>query len=386
MPATGKYIFTRLENGNVEMEGKGDLIKFPYNTTLSYVDKFNIRIDGLATYYLIDYRQVAYPDVTSSEELLRSLSADFFFDDREIRIKNLEDVQVIVRVYDFIGTAQTGQVEIFEGTQIQTELFEDGVDAIPLEVDSQNRPIEELATTASGDDISVDSFDSLGNYTLSDVPGSDSAIRYFVRTTLANLPNIPLLQRDYVTFIQPGSGEAAFEYIFNVVDPQPTDDTYAVGARWINTATKDEWILLDNTDDNAVWKKTTTIDENGNIIIDGTITINGAVNYGGAVIVEINSNVNNLTIPDIGSQYLVHIESTGSYYIAGIVPNDITKIQPLEIYNTGSNNWTFRDNSPLADANNRFLLGNSKNVQPDEGLKITYDTIDTKWRSPAINI
>jgi len=70
------------------------------------------------------------------------------------------------------------------------------------------------------------------------------------------------------TGIDSGTGDVTLNLGFKVIqeirDPIETDDSlagYTLSSSWINTVTKNEFICVDVTNGNAVWKKTTNIDD-----------------------------------------------------------------------------------------------------------------------------
>lgn len=128
------------------------------------------------------------------------------------------------------------------------------------------------------------------------------------------------------------------------------------------------------------------INPNYNFEFNGTISINGALEFGPAVTVNINTNTNNLLIPTLGSSLLIRLNFTGNYSLTGIVPNDVTKGQWIIIINVGTGQGSLKDNDAASLAENRFLLGANKTIQTNEGIALVYDTVDTRWRSFAINI
>lgn len=110
----------------------------------------------------------------------------------EIRVQNLEEDEILYEVWEGIGTSSSGQVTVYTQSAVIFSRYEDGMDAICVQTDTQGRPIDQLAKTSSGAPIQVSSFDSSGNYTLTGTPASDSAIIYFLKIQSRYKSNIPL--------------------------------------------------------------------------------------------------------------------------------------------------------------------------------------------------
>lgn len=123
-----------------------------------------------------------------------------------------------------------------------------------------------------------------------------------------------------------------------------------------------------------------------NFDFTGNITFDGSINFGAAVTVDVNQNINNLLIPNLGGSILVRLNFTANYSLTGIVPTDLTKGQWIIAINVGAGQGIFKDNDAGSTPENRFLLGANKTVQTNEGVALVYDTVDQRWRSFAINI
>lgn len=70
------------------------------------------------------------------------------------------------------------------------------------------------------------------------------------------------------TGVDEGTGDVTLNLGFKVVqqnrDPLASDDAtagYAPNSTWINTVTKNQFVCVDVTNGNAIWKKTTEIDD-----------------------------------------------------------------------------------------------------------------------------
>lgn len=125
-----------------------------------------------------------------------------------------------------------------------------------------------------------------------------------------------------------------------------------------------------------------------NFKIQNPSAVSTGIFFTGSVDVAIAGHVNNLSVAGLDNFVLVRINSSGNFNITGIVPPDITLGWYLIVYNisAGANSVTFKNNDAGSTATNRFLLGNDKNLQPDEGIALVYDTVSQRWRSFGINI
>lgn len=108
------------------------------------------------------------------------------------KIDKLESNETLYEVFESIGTSQTGQVTVYTESTVVMDRYEGGLDAICVKVDSQGIPLDEISEEADGSGIIVSSFDVSGNYVLSGIPASDSAVIYFLRIKDKYKSNIPL--------------------------------------------------------------------------------------------------------------------------------------------------------------------------------------------------
>jgi len=117
----------------------------------------------------------------------------------------------------------------------------------------------------------------------------------------------------------------------------------------------------------------------------GRIVSNG-IAFGASVTVSLNANTNDFLIPDLENTVELRIDNSGNNDLTGIVVPDDNVAQWVILFNVGSGNINLKDNSGLSSANNRFLMGANKTMQPDEGLAMIYDDVDKRWRIYGINI
>ena len=169
----------------------------------------------------------------------------------------------------------------------------------------------------------------------------------------------------------------------SLINPTVNDDLnkgFTVGSLWFNRSINKSYICLNNSQNNAVWKLLTLTDVNGNTVIEKGLQLNGVSN------VTLTANTNNLLINNLENSTIIRMQSTSNINLTGIVPPDITKSYYINIFNVGSSNITFVNNSNSSLNENKFLLGSNIMVQSNEGLSLFYDNVDLKWRSPAKNI
>lgn len=127
--------------------------------------------------------------------------------------------------------------------------------------------------------------------------------------------------------------------------------------------------------------------EGDQIIFQSNVVINGGMVFGPAITQNITIPTNNdYIITGITGGVLVRLTSTGNFNITGLVNPDTTQGLWVIINNVGTNNITLNNNDAASLANNRFLLGTSKTLQPDEGITIIYDTVSLRWRPFGVNI
>jgi hypothetical protein len=119
---------------------------------------------------------------------------------------------------------------------------------------------------------------------------------------------------------------------------------------------------------------------------DGETNFPSGVTLGTAISYTITANTNNLVVPDIETAIVLRLTSTGNFSLTGLVPFNNAKAWMLFIVNVGVKNIIFPDNSASSAAQNRWLLGANKTIQPNEGIICFYDPISNRWRGGGINI
>lgn len=124
-----------------------------------------------------------------------------------------------------------------------------------------------------------------------------------------------------------------------------------------------------------------SVDENGNVIIE-----NGIV-YGQALTPpSLIGNTNDYYPLGLETTVLLRLSSNGNYELTGLKSPTPPSAQEIKIFNVGTNNITFKDNSASSLADNRFLMGGNKTLQTNEGIAVIYDPVSLRWRGTGIII
>lgn len=166
------------------------------------------------------------------------------------------------------------------------------------------------------------------------------------------------------------------------VNDDASTNKHQVGQIWLNNLTSPmtAWIARDLTIGAAVWERVQLADSNGTLVIEGGLV------YGSSETVNLNTNTNNLVVPNIQKTILVRINMTGNNDLTGIIPADSTKATEIVIVNVGTGTIIMKNNDVLSLAQARFLLGGNIIIQANEGIAVIYDPIDERWRSSSKNI
>lgn len=123
--------------------------------------------------------------------LLREDDSQSLTADQELRLTTLENNYELIQIWESV-TTNTGTVTIPTNAQVEENRWANGIDAICTKI--QGVPIDEVAETSTNVPITV-TFDTSGNYTLSDIPSSyPVAIIYFISIKTKYVSNISLNQ------------------------------------------------------------------------------------------------------------------------------------------------------------------------------------------------
>lgn len=122
-------------------------------------------------------------------------------------------------------------------------------------------------------------------------------------------------------------------------------------------------------------------------------TVSGAVNFTGQFAMggiltttTLNANTNNWNPAGMSTANILRISSSLSINLTGIQAPSPAVNQLFFVYNVGVDQIAFVDNSGLSLAGNRFLFGNNRTLQANEGLMLWYDVLSAGWRSPGIQL
>jgi len=85
---------------------------------------------------------------------------------------------------------------------------------------------------------------------------------------------------------------------------------------------------------------------------------------------------------DIGAGETFRLSSTSGVTITGIQSGDTSQSRRMRIFNTGSNDITFANQSTSSDPGNRIITGTgaNKTVSADESIDLEYHPDDLRWR------
>ncbi len=147
--------------------------------------------------YHLSWESVTNLPATDRADFIEQLNTAFFFELNggvspavDNRIINLETNETIYEVFQIVGTDQTGQVQIPNESSVLFDRYENGIDALAVEIDQNQKPIDKTATNSSNQYISVDSFDNQGNYVLSSIPTDSIAIVFQLKIADKDKSNI----------------------------------------------------------------------------------------------------------------------------------------------------------------------------------------------------
>ena len=128
-----------------------------------------------------------------------------------------------------------------------------------------------------------------------------------------------------------------------------------------------------------------TTNEDGETVFESTVILEGGVILSGTASITITSNVNDLVVPDLENASVLRITSTvANRRITGIVNPNVGKETSLQVFNVGDEDLLIRNNDNNSDPENRFLMSGNERLNPNEGMIIVYDVIDSRWRLSSV--
>ncbi len=132
------------------------------------------------------------------------------------------------------------------------------------------------------------------------------------------------------------------------------------------------------------WDEAVDRDSSGDLVITDTIDLGGGLVYKGASNITLNSNTNNLDVPDLSDNILLRVSCNGDRRLTGLVNPNMGKSTVIHIQNVGTGDLLLRNNNVLSTAQNRFIMSGNERLDSNEGVIIIYDTISLRWRISAI--
>jgi hypothetical protein len=122
-------------------------------------------------------------------------------------------------------------------------------------------------------------------------------------------------------------------------------------------------------------------------------TFNQDVNFSGQFALggiltttALTGNTNDWNPAGHATANVLRISSTSSINLTGIVAPSPASNRLFVVYNVGSPQIAFVDQSNLSLVGNRFIFGNNRTLQANEGLLLWYDTVSGGWRSPGVQL
>lgn len=118
--------------------------------------------------------------------------------------------------------------------------------------------------------------------------------------------------------------------------------------------------------------------------------VTNAVSSGACIISGIltpaamTANTNDWNPVGMSAAMVLRISSTTSIDLTGIVAPSPAVNQLWYVYNVGTEQIAFINDSGLSSVGNRFLFGNNRTLQANEGLVLWYDVDSAGWRSPGV--
>ena len=119
----------------------------------------------------------------------------------------------------------------------------------------------------------------------------------------------------------------------------------------------------------------------------GAIVFSESITFGGSLTPPIiTGDQSNYSPSGLQNTNFLRLSSVGNINITGLQAPTPVSNQGIFICNIGVNNIMIKNDNSSSIAKNRFLIGNNKTLQPNEGIMLIYDNISLRWRSQAIQI
>ena len=140
-----------------------------------------------------------------------------------------------------------------------------------------------------------------------------------------------------------------------------------------------DWNETDNIEPAFIKNKPSIITGPG-----GETIIDGGFILGDALTLVINGNTDNLTDTELGNVVVLRLDFTGNFSLSGITPPDDTLTWMLYVVNVGIGNCSLKNNDAGSLPSARFLIGQNRNLQTDEGILFFYDSVSKRYRGSGI--
>lgn len=123
-------------------------------------------------------------------------------------------------------------------------------------------------------------------------------------------------------------------------------------------------------------------DGNGQIVIDNPVLVNSSFNFSSPLYpAQITANQNDYNPAGLDTTNIIFLNSNGSINITGLTAPTVQDGRFIIIINNGTKNITLTDNSASSTAANRFNFNGNTLLNPNEGVIIVYDVLNSRWRS-----
>jgi hypothetical protein len=124
------------------------------------------------------------------------------------------------------------------------------------------------------------------------------------------------------------------------------------------------------------------LNSNGQLEVSVPFVLQSSFNFNSPLYpTQITADQNNYNPSGLDSANIVFLNSNGSRNITGLVAPTISGGRFIMIINNGTNNITLIDNSASSTASNRFNFNGNTLLNPNEGVIIVYDVLNSRWRS-----
>jgi len=165
-----KYIFQGTGNANEVVISTEETRTFAELNTQTPMQ--NTSTGGMIKYYSTAiYADINTPEYDHTASGMSAVNFQEGIDELDARSTILEDYNETYQIFENIASGTGGAITRPTGSTIILDRYEEGIDAIVVQTDSQGRPIDKAVREADGTVITT-TFDTAGNYTLSGTPSA----------------------------------------------------------------------------------------------------------------------------------------------------------------------------------------------------------------------